>query len=222
MVYRKYLNFIPSLFEKLREQYGNEPHLLHDVHHRLTPIEAARLGKDLEPYRLFWMEDAVPAELQEGFRLIRQHTTTPIAVGEVFSSIYDCQQLITEQLIDYIRTTIVHGGGITHLKKIAALADLYHVKTGFHGATDLSPITMGCALHFDTWVPNFGIQEHMQHSELTNDVFVHDYHFEQGYMYLGDKVGHGGDIDEKLAAKYPYQRAYLPVNRLEDGAMFNW
>jgi mannonate dehydratase len=218
----KYLNFIPSLFEKLREQYGNEPHLLHDVHHRLTPIEAARLGKDLEPYRLFWMEDAVPAELQEGFRLIRQHTTTPIAVGEVFSSIYDCQQLITEQLIDYIRTTIVHGGGITHLKKIAALADLYHVKTGFHGATDLSPITMGCALHFDTWVPNFGIQEHMQHSELTNDVFVHDYHFEQGYMYLGDKVGHGGDIDEKLAAKYPYQRAYLPVNRLEDGAMFNW
>ncbi|KXI27080.1 D-mannonate dehydratase ManD [Paraglaciecola hydrolytica] len=218
----KYLNFLPSLFEKLRATYGYEHHLLHDVHHRLTPIEAARLGKDLEPYRLFWMEDAVPAELQEGFRLIRQHTTTPIAVGEVFSSIYDCQQLITEQLIDYIRTTIVHAGGVTHLKKIAALADLYHVKTGFHGATDLSPITMGCALHFDSWVPNFGIQEHMHHSELTNEVFPHDYHFEQGYMYLGDKVGHGSDIDEKLAAKYPYQRAYLPVNRLEDGSMFNW
>lgn len=218
----KYLNFIPSLFEKLREQYGDEPHLLHDVHHRLSPIEAARLGKDLEPYRLFWMEDAVPAELQEGFRLIRQHTTTPIAVGEVFSSIYDCQQLITEQLIDYIRTTIVHGGGITHLKKIAALADLYHVKTGFHGATDLSPITMGCALHFDTWVPNFGIQEHMQHTELSEEVFPHDYHFEQGYMMIGEKPGHGSDINEELAAKYPYIRAYLPVNRLEDGSMFNW
>jgi len=218
----KYLNFIPSLFEKLRSTYGFEHHLLHDVHHRLTPIEAARLGKDLEPYRLFWMEDAVPAELQEGFRLIRQHTTTPIAVGEVFSSIYDCQQLITEQLIDYLRTTIVHGGGITHLKKIAALADLYHVKTGFHGATDLSPITMGCALHFDTWVPNFGIQEHMQHTELTDEVFPHDYHFANGYMLIGDKPGHGSDIDETLAAKYPYKRAYLPVNRLEDGTLFNW
>lgn len=218
----KYLNFLPSLFDKLRSTFGFEHHLLHDVHHRLTPIEAARLGKDLEPYRLFWLEDAVPAELQEGFRLIRQHTTTPLAVGEVFSSIFDCQQLITEQLIDYIRTTIVHAGGITHLRRIANLAELYHVKTGFHGATDLSPITMGCALHFDTWVSNFGIQEYMPHSELTNEVFPHDYHFDQGYMYLGNKAGHGSDIDEKLAAKFPYKRAFLPVNRLEDGSMFNW
>jgi mannonate dehydratase len=218
----KYLNFLPTLFSALRETYGNEPLLLHDVHHRLTPIEAARLGKELEPYHLFWLEDAVPAELQEGFRLIRQHTTTPLAVGEVFSSIFDCQQLITEQLIDYIRTTIVHAGGISHLRKIAALAEIYHIKTGFHGATDLSPITMGCALHFDTWVSNFGIQEYMPHTEQTNAVFPHDYHFANGYLMIGDKPGHGSDIDETLAAKYPYQRAYLPVNRLEDGSMFNW
>ena len=81
------------------------------MHHRLTPIEAARLGKALEPYHLFWMEDPVPAETAGGFRLIRQHTTTPLAVGEVFNSIHDCQQLIEEQLIDYIRTTVVHAGG---------------------------------------------------------------------------------------------------------------
>ena len=86
-------------------------HLLHDVHHRLTPIEAARLGKSLEPYRLFWMEDPVPAEVQGAFRTIRQHTTTPIAVGEVFNTIYDCHTLIEEELIDYIRTTVVHAGG---------------------------------------------------------------------------------------------------------------
>ena len=67
-------------------------HLLHDVHHRLTPIEAGRLGKDLEPFRLFWMEDAAVAENQEGFRLIRQHTMTPIAVGEVFNSILDARR----------------------------------------------------------------------------------------------------------------------------------
>jgi mannonate dehydratase len=100
-----YLNFVPGLFERLRKEFGSELHLLHDAHHRLTPIEAARLGKSLEPYHLFWLEDPVPAELQESFRLIRQHTTTPLAVGEVFNSIYDCQQLIEEQLIDYIRTT---------------------------------------------------------------------------------------------------------------------
>ena len=111
-----YLNFAPQLFARLRRDFGAELHLLHDVHHRLTPIEAGRLGKSLEPYHLFWMEDPVPAELQESFRLIRQHTTTPLAVGEVFNSIYDCQQLIQEQLIDYIRTTVVHAGGISHLR----------------------------------------------------------------------------------------------------------
>ncbi|WP_337880786.1 D-mannonate dehydratase ManD [Rheinheimera sp.] len=218
----KYLNHVPKLFAKVRDAVGDDIHLLHDVHHRLTPIEAARLGKELEPFKLFWLEDAVTAELQEGFRLIRRHTTTPLAVGEVFSSIYDCQQLISEQLIDYIRTTLVHGGGITHLRRIAALAELYHVRTGFHGATDLSPVTMGAALHFDTWVPNFGIQEYMRHTEATDEVFPHDYHFDTGFLHCGETPGHGVTIDEKLAAKYPYQRAYLPVNRLEDGTLFNW
>jgi mannonate dehydratase len=110
----KYLNFVPQLFTRLRKEFGADVHLLHDAHHRLTPIEAARAGKELEPFHLFWLEDPTPAELQEGFRLIRQRTTTPLAVGEVFNTIYDCQQLIQEQLVDYIRTTVVHAGGITH------------------------------------------------------------------------------------------------------------
>ena len=218
----KYLDHVPLLFDRLRQEYGFGPHLLHDVHHRLTPIEAARLGKSLEDYRLFWLEDAVPAENQEGFRLVRQHTVTPLAVGEVFNSIWDCKDLIREQLIDYIRTTVVHAGGITHLRRIADLAALYHVRTGCHGATDLSPVCMGAALHFDTWVPNFGIQEYMRHSEETDEVFPHAYTFEDGYLYPGDAPGHGVDIDEKLATRFPYRRAYLPVNRLEDGTLWNW
>ncbi len=218
----KYMRHTPKLFERVRDAVGDEVHLLHDAHHRLTPIQAARLGKDLEPFRLFWLEDTVPAELQERFRLIRQHTTTPLAVGEVFSSIYDCNTLLSEQLVDYIRATIVHTGGITHVRRIASLADLYEVKTGFHGATDLSPVTMGAALHFDTWVPNFGVQEYMRHTEATDEVFPHDYQFENGYLKIGDTPGHGVDINEELAAKYPYERAYLPVNRLEDGTLFNW
>ena len=154
----------PPLFDKARDALGWDVHLLHDVHHRLTPIEAGRLGKDLEPYRPFWLEDATPAENQANFRLIRQHTTTPLAVGEIFNSIWDCKQLIEEQLIDYIRATVVHAGGITHLRRIAALADLYNVRTGCHGATDLSPVCMAAALHFDLSIPNFGIQEYMRHT----------------------------------------------------------
>ncbi len=134
------------------------------MHHRLTPIEAARFGKCIEDYRLFWMEDPTPAENQECFRLIRQHTVTPIAVGEVFNSIWDCKQLIEEQLIDYIRTTITHAGGITGMRRIADFASLYQVRTGSHGPSDLSPVCMAAALHFDLWVPNFGVQEFMGYS----------------------------------------------------------
>ncbi|HUL34383.1 MAG TPA: D-mannonate dehydratase ManD [Candidatus Eisenbacteria bacterium] len=218
----RYMNVVPALFERLRKEFGPDLPLLHDVHHRLTPIEAARLGKALEPYHLFWLEDPTPAENQEAFRLIRQHTTTPLAVGEVFNTIFDCQQLIEEQLIDYIRTTVVHAGGISHLRKVANLAELYQVRTGSHGATDLSPVCMAAALHFDLSIHNFGIQEYMRHSEETDRVFPHAYTFEAGGMHPGDKPGLGVDLDETLAAKYPYQRAYLPVNRLEDGTMHNW
>ncbi len=217
-----YLNHAPKLFEKLRDQYGPDIELLHDVHHRLTPMEAARLGKSLEPFRLFWMEDATPADNQEAFRLIRQHTTTPLAVGEIFASIHDCRTLIQEQLIDYIRSTVVHAGGITHLRRIADLAGLYQIRTGCHGATDLSPVCMGAALHFDTWVPNFGIQEYMRHTPETDEVFPHDYHFADGYLHAGEAPGHGVDIDEKLAAKYEYEPRQLPVARLRDGTLWNW
>jgi mannonate dehydratase len=218
----KYLAFVPKLFEALRAKYGFEHRFLHDAHHRLKPIEAARLGKSLEPYALFWLEDSTPAENQESFRIIRQHTTTPLAVGEVFNTIHDCRQLIQEQLIDYIRTAVVHAGGITHMRRIASFADLYNVRTGCHGATDMSPVCMGAALHFDLSVPNFGIQEYMHHTEATNEVFPHSYSFKDGYLDPGETPGHGVDIDETLAAKYPYSRAYLPVNRLEDGTMWDW
>ena len=218
----KYLNHVPQLFEKLRVKFGNDVHLLHDSHHRLRPIEAARLGKALEPYHLFWLEDPVPAELQEGFKIIRQHTTTPIAVGEVFNTIWDAQELITGQWIDYIRMALVHGGGFTHLRKVADLAALYHVQTGCHGATDMSPVSMAAALHFDIAINNFGIQEYMLHTPETDAVFPHTYAFNKGYMLPGDGPGLGVEYDEKLAAKYPYDRAYLPVNRKVDGTMFNW
>jgi mannonate dehydratase len=218
----RYLDVVPKLFEQLRSDHGPEVELLHDVHHRLTPVEAARLARDLEPYRLFWLEDATPAENQQAFEFIRRHSVTPLAAGEVFNSIWDCKHLIEAQLIDFIRTTIVHAGGITHVRRIADFASLYQVRTGFHGATDLSPVCMGAALHFDTWVPNFGIQEYMHHSQQTNEVFSHDYEFRDCRLFCGESPGHGVDIDEKLAARFPYSPKQLPIARLEDGTMWDW
>ena len=218
----KYLRHVPLLFGKLRDRFGDDLHLLHDCHHRLTPTEAARLGKDLEPYRLFWMEDPVAAEQQEGYRRIREHTTTPIAVGEVFNTVWDAEALIRNQWIDYLRMAVSHGGGITHLKKAADFADMYHVRMGCHGATDLSPVAMAAALHFGLAAHNVAIQEHMPHTAETDEVFPHHYSFRNGYMYPGDAPGLGVDLNEELAAKHKYQRAYLPVNRKLDGTLIDW
>ncbi len=218
----KYIRFIPKLFQSIRDKFGDEMELLHDVHHRLTPIEAARVAKDLEPQRLFWLEDPVAGELQEGFRLIRQHSVTPIATGEVFNSIYDYTTLIAEQLVDYIRTPIAHGGGITHLLKIAAMASVYHINMGFHGATDLSPVNLSASIHFNSAISNFGIQEYMPHMDVVAEVFEVDYRFENGHFLIGSKAGLGVDINEDAAKKYPYKQAYLPVNRKTDGTLFNW
>ncbi|HUN82845.1 MAG TPA: D-mannonate dehydratase ManD [Terracidiphilus sp.] len=217
-----YLRHVPKLFARVREIFGEQLHLLHDCHHRLTPMEAARLGRELEPFHLFWMEDPTPAELQEGFKVIREHTTTPIAAGEVFNSIWDAHDLIRNQWIDYIRMTTVHSGGLTHLKKVADFAALYHVRTGCHGATDLSPVSMAAALHFGTAIHNFGIQEHMPHTLETDAVFPHQYAFNDGFMHPGYAPGLGVDLDETLAARYPYQRAYLPINRKLDGTLTDW
>lgn len=217
-----YLDFAPRMMKAVRERFGYGFHLLHDVHHRLSPLEAAQLGRSLEPYRMFWIEDPTPAEDQEAFRTIRQHTTTPLAVGEVFNTIWDCQYLITERLIDYIRMSVSHSGGITHLRRIFDLADLYGVRTGSHGAGDLSPVSFAAALHLDLTVPNFGIQEYMGHLEPASEVFRTSYTFADGYMHPGDAPGLGVEIDEEAAARYPYEARYLPVNRRLDGSMHDW
>jgi mannonate dehydratase len=218
----KYLNFAPRLFEAVRSAHGDDLYLLHDVHHRCTPIEAARLAKELEPHHLFWLEDPVTAELQEGLRWVRRHTTTPIAIGEVFNSVYDVTTLVTEGLVDYLRTPLCHGGGITHLVKIAAFASIYHVQMGFHGATDLSPVNLAASLHFDLAINNFGIQEYMPHPDVTHEVFKTNYRYEKGYLTIDDSPGIGVDIDEAAAAKFPYRPASLPVARKTDGTAFHW
>ncbi len=220
---RKYLNHIPEVFHQVRETIGPEPIILHDAHHRLTPMEAARLGQDLEPFDLFWLEDATPAENPAAFREIRHHTTIPLAVGEIFNSIYDAQELIQNRWIDYIRMTVSHGGGITPMLKIAHLAEAHQVRTGCHGPSDISPVALAACLHFGMAIHNYGIQEFMGYPSLVDEIFPHEYYFEDGYLHLGgSQAGLGVDFREDLASAHPYQSAYLPITRLIDGSIHDW
>jgi mannonate dehydratase len=217
-----YLRHVPKVFEHVRQEFGPELPLLHDAHHRLRPIEAARLGKRLEPYDLFWLEDCTPGENQQGLRIVRQHTTTPLAIGEVFNTVWDFQTLISEQLIDYVRAAATHFGGVTPLRKVMDFAAQHQIRSGFHGPTDVSPVGFAAQLHVGLAIHNFGIQEYMEHSAATNSVFHSGLRFEDGYLHPGDAPGLGVELDEEAAASFPYQPAYLPVSRLRDGTMHDW
>jgi mannonate dehydratase len=217
-----YLRHLPAVFAALRAELGPEPALLHDVHHRLSALQAAQLGRALEPHDLFWLEDVTPAENPDALRLVRRQTVVPLAIGELFTTIWDCRTILQDRLVDYIRTTPAHAGGISHVRRILALAELSQVRSGCHGATDISPVGIAAALHVGLAIPNFGIQEHMRHAPLVDDVFPHAYRFAGGLLHPGDEPGLGASLDEALAAQHPYVPAYLPVNRLGDGTMHDW
>lgn len=219
---RAYLRHVPSVFEAVRAEFGPELVLLHDAHHRLTPIEAARLGRSLEPYDLFWLEDVTPAENQEALRLVRQHTTTPLAIGEVFNTIWDYRTLITEQLIDYVRSPVTHAGGITGLRRILDFAGQFGIRSGMHGPTDVSPVGMAASLHLGLALHNFGIQEYMVHSAATDAVFGPTYTFADGGLRPSEEPGLGLHVDVAEMARHPYERAYLPVARRTDGTVHDW
>ena len=219
----RYMRYMPDALAEIRDRFGPELKILHDVHHRLTPREAAQFAKAVEPVGLYWLEDPTPAEDQDALRFIRQHSTVPIAIGEVFNSIYDCNKLIENDLIDFIRVAVTYAGGITHVKRIVDLAGLHNVRTGFHGAPSHSPISMAAQHHLNAWAPNFGIQEYLVLGTSECDaLFPSDHIMENGMVYVSDAPGLGVDFDEKEAERYGYVAGSHPVVRLEDGTLWNY
>jgi mannonate dehydratase len=217
-----YLRIVPKLFEYLRVHVGWDMNLFHDAHGRLTPSEAARLLRDLEPYKLMYLEDPIGPEHAQSMRRVREGGTTPIAIGEIMSSRYEVLPMIVEQTIDYMRCSPQHVGGITEAKKLAAMGEPYDVRTAYHGPGDVGPIGAAASAHVGMAIPNFGIQEWTVHPERVREVMPPALTFEDGYLQLSNQPGLGVDINEELAAKYPYQRKYLPAPRRADGSMHGY
>ncbi len=219
----RYMRYMPDALMAIRERFGEQLKILHDVHHRLLPREAAEFAKTLEPVGLFWLEDPTPAEDQDALRLLRQHSTVPVAIGEVFNSIWECNKLIEHELIDFIRVAVTYAGGITHVKRIVDLAGLHHIRTGFHGAPSHSPLCMAAQAHLNAWAPNFGIQEYLVLDTPECDaLFPSTHRVESGMMYVSDEPGLGVDFDENEAKKYSFKPGSHPVVRLEDGTLWNY
>ncbi len=192
-----------AMIDHVRSELGQTVELLHDVHERLAPIDAVRFAKDVEPYRLFFLEDALAPEDVEWFAMIRSQSATPLAMGELFNNPHEWRRLITDRLIDFIRVHISQIGGITPARNLAVLADTFGVRTAWHGPGDTSPVGHAANLHLELWSPNFGIHEWYRPSELEYEMFPGLPEVRNGFLYGNDSPGLGIDIDEALAARHP-------------------
>jgi len=214
-----YARGVPRLFEHVRARVGEEVALLHDIHERLAPIEAVRLAKALEPYRLFFLEDPLPPEQIAWFHSIRQQCAVPVAMGELFVNPTEWMPLITARLIDFIRVHISAIGGVTPARKLAALCEAFGVRTAWHGPADISPVGHAANLHLDLACPNFGVQEWMPFTDEERAIFPGCPDVRAGYMYPNDRPGLGIDLDEREAARYPCANEMIEwtQTRMPDG-----
>jgi mannonate dehydratase len=199
-----YIRRALKLFEECRKSLGDDIELLHDVHERVTPIQAVQFCKDAEKFKLFFMEDALSPEDIAYFRMIRQQCATQLAMGELFNSVHEWRPLITERLIDFIRIHVSQCGGLSPARKIIAFAEQFGVRSAWHGPGDVSPIGHAAQITLDVTAPNFGVQEYSPFNERTQEVFQGCPVMKEGYWYVNEAPGWGIEVDEKAAAKYPF------------------
>lgn len=200
---RSYLNMVPRLFEYVRKTCGEEVELLHDIHERIQPLDAIQMIKRLEEYRPFFIEDPFSPENIGYFEMLRNHTTVPIAMGELYNSPHEWINPMSKRWFDFIRIHISQIGGITPAMKVARLGEWYNVRTAWHGPGDVSPVGHAANAHIDLAVWNFGIQESVHFSDLLREIFPGAPTMKNGYMFVNEAPGLGVDVNEKLAAKYP-------------------
>ncbi len=215
-----YCRLVPRLFEHLRNSLGDEIELLHDVHERVPPIQAIGLAKDLERHRLFFLEDPFAPEDAEYLRILRQQTATPIAMGELWVNQSEYVPLIRDRLIDFVRAHVSAIGGLSVARKLAALCEFFGVRTAWHGPGDVSPVGHAANLHLDLGCHNFGVQEQHVFGDSSREVFPGCPEIRDGYLWSNDGPGLGIDIDEGLAAKYPFPKdplggSWRPIRRLD-------
>jgi mannonate dehydratase len=200
---RAYTRNMLKMIDYVRGCVGDEVELLHDVHERLSPIDTVQFAKDVEPYHLFFLEDSLAPEDIEWFRHVRQVCATPIAMGELFNNPHEWRLLIEERLIDFLRMHVSQMGGITPARNAAIHAQIYGIRTAWHGPGDTSPVGHAANLALDLWAPNFGIQEWCRFDSLVYEMFPGLPEVRGGYMYPSGRPGIGIEFNEELAVKYP-------------------
>ncbi len=146
---REYARKMLKMIEWVRGHLSESAELIHDIHERLAPIDALNFARDVEQFKLFFLEDALAPEDMEWFENFRKMCCTPLAMGELFNNPHEWRTLIVHRLIDFIRIHISQIGGITPARNVAILGNMYGVRTAWHGPADVSPVGHAANLHLD-------------------------------------------------------------------------
>jgi mannonate dehydratase len=198
-----YVQAVPKLFKTVRQQCGEDVNLLHDMHERVQPMDMINMCRRLEEYNPYFIEDPVSPENMDWFKQLRESTTVPFAMGELFNNLNEFVEPMAHHYFDYIRCHLSEIGGLTPAMKVARLGEFFNVKTAWHGPGDVSPVGHAAQAHVDLAIWNFGIQESIFFSDKIKEVFPGTPELKNGYLYVHEAPGFGVDVDEKLAAKYP-------------------
>ena len=199
-----------------REAVGDEVDLCIEIHRRLDPAEAIVLGRAIEPYRPFFYEDPIRPDNLDAMAEVARKIAIPIATGERIHTIYEFEMLLTRNAVQYVRPDVCMAGGITHCKKIAALAEAHYVDVVPHNP--LSPVSTAACVQLAACIPNFALQEYPRgegeppKSEIVSGTLT----LEDGFLIIPDAPGIGVELAEGAAEKYPFL-SHRPL--LDEGMM---
>ena len=201
-----------------RETVGPDVDVILEIHRKLTPMNAIVLAEALTSFNPLFYEDPIQIDSIISQSEIARRTSLPVANGERMHSIWEFRELLAHGGSQYVRPDLGLAGGLTHCKKIAAIAEAYHSAVVTHNY--LGPVLTAASVQLDTCIPNFVVQEYAMSDEAPhNAIYKTVLHREGGYMPVPDAPGIGVELDDDLLAQNPFEERDLTIKLRVDGSV---
>lgn len=206
----------------MREMVGPDTELAFDFHGKMTPALAIEVCQQLIGVRPMFVEEPVPQENADALKLVSDHVPFPIATGERLLSRWEFRPFVEKQACAYLQPDLAHAGGISEVRRIASLAEVYYMHLMPHCA--IGPVALSACIHLDAAIPNFLIQESVGPDRLHDDVVQRAWTIANGFVELPTAPGLGVEVDEKVAAKMTTYTEELGGEYFyeSDGSVADW